>query len=91
MERGDQGYQVGSYMFNIVAAELCFAAIFVGVLLATWPDPPWDALLYGGVTLMLVVPFLFFPFSKTLFLAFDLLFRPATSDELVPLDAGSDP
>jgi hypothetical protein len=46
--------------------------------------------LYGGLALMLIVPFLFFPFSKTLFLAFDLLFRPATADELPPLDAGSD-
>jgi hypothetical protein len=25
---------------------------------------------------------LFYPFSKTVFLAFDLLFRPATPDEL---------
>jgi uncharacterized protein (DUF983 family) len=25
-ERGEEGYQVGSYMFNIVAAELVFAA-----------------------------------------------------------------
>jgi hypothetical protein len=42
LERGEQGYQVGSYMFNIIAAELIFV----------------------------------------LFLAFDLLFRPATRDEL---------
>jgi hypothetical protein len=40
MERGEEGYQVGSYMFNIIAAELIFAAIFLGVLLLTWPDPP---------------------------------------------------
>ena len=84
MERGEQGYQVGSYMFAIIAAELMFAAIFVGVLLVTWPDPPWDLLLYGGMVLMIVVPFLFFPFSKTLFLAFDLTFRPATPEELTP-------
>ncbi|HWB40889.1 MAG TPA: DUF983 domain-containing protein [Gemmatimonadales bacterium] len=82
MERGEQGYQVGSYMFNIVAAELIFAAIFLGVLLLTWPSPPWTALLYGGMALMLVVPFVFFPFSKTLFLAFDLVFRPASPAEL---------
>ena len=69
-------------MFAIIAAELVFAVIFLGVLLATWPDPPWNLLLYGGMVLMLVVPFLFFPFSKTLFLAFDLTFRPATPDEL---------
>ena len=84
LERGEQGYQVGSYMFAIIAAELVFAAIFVGVLLLTWPDSPWDLLLYGGMVLMIVVPFLFFPFSKTLFLAFDLTFRPATPEELTP-------
>jgi uncharacterized protein (DUF983 family) len=87
MERGEQGYQVGSYMFSIVAAELIFAAIFLGVLLLTWPDPPWDALLYGGMALMVIVPFLFFPFSKTLFLAFDLVFRPPSRDEFVTVDA----
>jgi hypothetical protein len=36
------------------------------------------------MALMIVVPFLFFPFSKTLFLAFDLTFRPAAPEELPP-------
>lgn len=84
LERGEEGYQVGSYMFNIIAAELVFAAIFVGVLLLTWPTPPWNALLYGGIAMMIVMPFLFFPFSKTLFLAFDLIFRPPGHDEPGP-------
>jgi hypothetical protein len=87
MERGEQGYQVGSYMFNIVAAELIFAAIFLGILYATWPTPPWNLLLYGGMALMLIVPFIFFPFSKTLFLAFDLTFRPPRPQEFVALEA----
>jgi uncharacterized protein (DUF983 family) len=91
MERGEQGYQVGSYMFNIIAAELVFAAIFLAVLVTTWPDPPWDLLLWGGMGLMLAVPFLFFPFSKTLFLAFDLTFRPATPEELVPVETAPGP
>ncbi len=82
LERGEQGYQVGSYMFAIIAAELIFGAIFLSILLLTWPDPPWDLLLYGGMLLMVVVPFVFFPFSKTLFLAFDLVFRPARAEEL---------
>ncbi len=78
-ERGDEGYQVGSYMFNIVAAELVFAGVFLGILAATWPSPPWDLLQYGGIALMVIAPFVFFPFSKTLFLAFDLIFRPHRS------------
>lgn len=87
LERKEEGYVVGAYMFNIIAAELIFAAIFLGVLLATWPTPPWDLLLYGGMGLMVIVPFLFFPFSKTLFLAFDLTFRPASPAELRPMKA----
>jgi uncharacterized protein (DUF983 family) len=81
-ERGDEGYQVGSYMFNIIAAELLFAALFLGAIVLTWPSPPWNVLEYGGIGLMILAPFAFFPFSKTLFLAFDLIFRPATHDEL---------
>jgi uncharacterized protein (DUF983 family) len=87
LERGEEGYQVGSYMFNIIMAELLFAAVFIGVLLFTWPNPPWDILLYGGMALMVLAPFLFFPFSKTLFLAFDLLFRPHSREEVRPAGA----
>ena len=82
LERGEQGYQVGSYMFNIVAAELIFVLVFLGVVVITWPSPPWRLLQYGGIALMMLAPIIFYPFSKTLFLAFDLLFRPATRDEL---------
>lgn len=88
LERSEQGYVVGAYMFNLIAAELVFGAIFVGVLLATWPDPPWTVLQVGGGLLMLAMPLLFYPFSKTLFLAFDLLFRPR-GFEAVERPAGS--
>jgi hypothetical protein len=76
MERGEDGYWVGSYMFNIVASELLFAALGTAVVVATWPSPPWTALTIGGVVLMLLAPVAFLPFSKLLFLSFDLLFRP---------------
>ena len=77
LARGEEGYQVGAYMFNMIAAEL----IFVGILVSTWPEPPWDPLLYGGVALMILLPVLFYPFSKTLFLAFDLVFRPPMAED----------
>jgi uncharacterized protein (DUF983 family) len=82
LQREEPGYQVGSYMFNIIAAELLFAMLFIVALVVTWPDPPWTLLQYGGIALMVLAPVLFYPFSKTLFLAFDLLFRPATPEEL---------
>lgn len=81
LERGESGYQVGAYMFNIIASELVFAVIFVGILLATWPSPPWTLLQWGAPLLMVLAPVLFYPYSKTLFLAFDLIFRPVAKGD----------
>jgi uncharacterized protein (DUF983 family) len=80
-ERGEEGYGVGAYMFNIMASELLWVAVGLGLAVWTWPDPPWDLLLYGGGILMIVMPFVCYPFSKTIFLAFDLLFRPPEETE----------
>jgi uncharacterized protein (DUF983 family) len=70
------GYWVGSYSINLFATEAVFFVAFIGALFLTWPTPPWDLLIYGDVALMLLFPLFFFPFSKTLFIAVDLVFRP---------------
>jgi len=57
----------------------------LAAVLATWPAPPWEVLQYGAIALMVLAPVFFFPFSKTLFLAFDLWVRPpAEEDFAVP-------
>ena len=61
----------------------CGILIFLAVLIATWPTPPWDLLLYGGVALMVIAPIVFYPFAKAVFLAFDLIFRPPSPDDFV--------
>ncbi|HJS48080.1 MAG TPA: DUF983 domain-containing protein [Gemmatimonadales bacterium] len=80
LDRGEPGYQVGAYMFNLIAAELVFVAAMGGVVVSTWPEPPWELLTWGGAALMILLPVVFYPFAKTLFLAFDLVFRPAEED-----------
>lgn len=75
-ERHEQGYLVGGYMLNIVVAEGIFLFGFLGVLVATWPDPPWELLKLLAPVTMLVAPILTYPFSKTFFLAMDLAVRP---------------
>jgi hypothetical protein len=80
LDRGERGYQVGSYMLNIIAAELIFLALFLGVLAATWPEPPWALLQYGGAAMMVLAPVLLYPFTKTVFLAMDLVVRPAGTE-----------
>ena len=77
LDRGEEGYSLGAVMFNLIAAEGCFVVGLVSIMLLTWPRPPWDAMFWGGIALMILLPIVFFPFSKTLWLAFDLIFRPS--------------
>lgn len=81
LERGERGYWLGAYFFNLMAVETLFAVWVLLFLLWTWPSVPWGLFQITTVVLMAVSPFAFFPFSKTLFLAFDLWVRPATEED----------
>jgi uncharacterized protein (DUF983 family) len=76
IERGEEDYWIGSMLFNLVLAEGLFALLFVGALLMTWPDVPWDAIQIAAPLGMIAAPLILFPFSKLVWLAFDLLLRP---------------
>ena len=82
VNRGEHDFFLGAMMFNIALAEGTLAIILVGLLIALWPDVPWTALEIGAPLLMIVAPFLFYPFSQTMWLAFDLLLHPLTEEEL---------
>lgn len=83
-DREPGGYWLGSYTVNLMVTEAVFAVVFVGGLIATWPTPPWNLLQYLSIGVMVTFPFVFFPFSKTLYIAIDLTFRP---DEAEDFDA----
>lgn len=83
LERGEQGYWLGAYFFNLMAVETVFTIWVVGFLLWTWPAPPWAFFQISTLILMLIVPFAFFPYSKTLFLAFDLFVRPPDEEDFI--------
>jgi uncharacterized protein (DUF983 family) len=82
--RGEPDYFLGAIVFNMAFAEGLFAAALLAVLLWTWPNPPWDVLYYGGIVGLIVAPILFYPYSKLLWLAFDLLFRPLRPEDFEP-------
>ena len=62
-------------LLNLVAAESVPVLVVGGLVLVTWPDPPWDLLLWGGVGLAVALPFVGYPFAKTLWLFLDMQFR----------------
>ena len=82
LERGEGDYYLGAYMVALIFIETLFAVGFVAILMITWPDPPWDAIQWGGAIVLAAGVLVGYPFSKTIWLAIDLMFRPVTLDDL---------
>lgn len=81
LTRKESGYSLGGFWLNMLFAEGLTITLFIATLVRTWPDPPWTLLQYGLPLMALVSPVVFYPFSKTLFLALDLAVRPAGHDD----------
>lgn len=77
LERGERDYFIGAYTTNLIVAEMMVFFGGLAVLVASWPDVPWTGLMYGLAALMVVGPIILYPFSRRLWLALDLVFRPA--------------
>ena len=76
-QRGESDYWLGGYSINFVVAETAAVLLIVGLVLATLPDVPWALITYVAMAAVVALPLLFFPFSRTLFLAVDLYVRPS--------------
>jgi hypothetical protein len=87
-DRGEHDHFLGAMALNLVAAELTLAALLAGAMAATWPDPPWELLTWGGAAAAVALPVLFYPFAKLIWLAVDLRFRPEEGGETAEDDPG---
>lgn len=81
-ERGESDYFLGGMMFNIVLAEGVLVLLVVVTLIATWPRVPWSLLQYAAPVAMVLAPILLYPFSRLIWLAFDLMLRPVVPNDL---------
>ena len=82
LDRGEADYFLGGYTVNFLVSELLIVlGGGLGIVL-TWPDVPWTLITWSLVVLMILAPIVFYPFSKTLWLAVDLIFRPVTLGDL---------
>jgi len=82
LQRGEHDYFVGSVFILFTLAGLLIYAVLAATLIATGPAVPWDLLEYGLPVLMAVSLVALFPFSRLVWLAFDLMLRPVTPQEL---------
>jgi uncharacterized protein (DUF983 family) len=65
------GYFLGAMMVDFAVTEIVFVVVLIASLAATWPDIPVGPLTLLLVTTNLVVPLLFWPFSRTLWIAME--------------------
>ena len=83
LERGEHDYFMGSMMLNFVmTGGLLLVAIYALLITNGATDSTWDILQWGGPVAMVVLPFVLFPWSKLVWLAFDIMLRPVTEQEL---------
>lgn len=81
LEQRIEGHWLGSLGMNtIVSFGALFVTMIVGLVIA-YPDGGLGPLLVVTVTVAVVVPLVFFPFSKTLWSAIDLAMRPLEPDD----------
>jgi uncharacterized protein (DUF983 family) len=71
-----EGYWVGAMIVNIAVAEAWFFILFIGVLIATMPDIAWQPLLLVALVTNGLLPIVFYPHSKTFWMAIDLYVHP---------------
>ena len=67
----EEGYWVGALAVNIAIVMAIFVVAFVVILVATVPEVPVGPSLAVLVPVMVFGPILFYPFSKTLWMAID--------------------
>ena len=70
----EQGYWAGALAINIIATGGLFAIVFVALLAVTIPDVPVVELLIVLVPIALLGPIVYYPFSKTVWVAVDRAF-----------------
>jgi len=85
-----EGHWTGDIGVNTILSFGALLAVLMGGFLLTWPDPPVTALVIATVATALLAPLFFLPFSKTIWLAADLMMRPLAPGEVQPGFAPND-
>jgi uncharacterized protein (DUF983 family) len=78
-DRGtSSGFFLGAYMLNLVVSELALGVVLIFLIVkgATGRVGAWWPYIVVAAMTQLTVPFIFYPFSKTIWAAFDLLVMP---------------
>jgi uncharacterized protein (DUF983 family) len=80
----EEGYYTGAMALNLLASEFIVTGVLLLYLVKTWPlaltwpSPELQTVWYVSIAAAGLLPILAFPFARTIWIAFDLTFRPPT-------------
>ena len=80
----EEGFFLGAYVINLAIAQglvILLAIVPLIVRKATDPDAAILPFIVGGLVGAVLAPMVFYPWSKTIWTAFDLMLRPAAARE----------
>lgn len=67
----EQGYWLGAMTLNFAVTEAMFVVVLVATMAITWPDVPWGTLLIAVLATNVIVPLVFYPISKTIWVGLE--------------------
>ncbi len=76
----EEGYWLGAVLINTVVTIGLFTVTMITWAIASWPEPPWTTMTATGIVINLIVPLLFYPLSKTLWVAIEISVHPPVVD-----------
>jgi uncharacterized protein (DUF983 family) len=80
----EEGFFLGAYVINLAIAQglvILLAIVPLIVRMAGDPDASIWPFVVGGIVGAVVAPVVFYPWSKTIWTAFDLMLRPPSAHE----------
>lgn len=77
-----EGHWSGSLGVNTIVSFAVLLMVLAGGMVATFPEFPVVPLVAANVAVAVFFPLLFFPTSKTLWTAIDVIMRPLDRDEV---------
>jgi hypothetical protein len=78
----EPGYWVGAVIFDTIFAIVTMFLTFGVILALTWPGVPWTVLTIVVVGMTGLVPTVFYPWARSLWMAYDLFVHPLEPKEL---------
>ncbi|MGI8518384.1 MAG: hypothetical protein ACR2ME_08610 [Acidimicrobiia bacterium] len=69
-------------IFNTMLTIIAFFVSFGSIFALTWPEGPWTWLTPGVIGLTGLVPWIFYSWARSLWMAYDLYVHPLEFEEI---------